>query len=103
MSSSWDLTCPNFKLVAAAGQVLGRSGFTARYDWEGVYALAASRQPRDVRGQALGVRFEIIDKRLRSGVPGSAAYNRSRGPYTIAVSLQVCLSPMPDSDASPAH
>jgi len=70
-------------------QVLGRSGFTARYDWEGVYALASSRQPRDVRGQTLSIRFEIIDKRLRSGAPGSAAYNSTRGPYTVSVSLQV--------------
>ena len=68
-------------------QVLGRSGFTARYDWEGVYALASSRQPRDVRGRTLSVRFEIVDKRLRSGT----AFNSSRGPYTVSVSLQVCF------------
>ena len=69
-------------------QVLGQSGFTARYDWEGVYALASSRQPRDVRGRMLSVRFEIIDKRLRSG----SAFNSSRGPYSVSVSLQVCFS-----------
>ena len=72
-------------------QVLGRSGFTARYDWEGVYALASSRQPRDVRGRMLSVRFEIIDKRLHSGSASSAAVNSSRGPYTVSVSLQVCF------------
>ena len=72
-------------------QVLGRSGFTARYDWEGVYALASSRQPRDVRGRTLSVRFEIVDKRLRSGSASSAAFNSSRGPYTVSVALQVCL------------
>ena len=73
--------------LAVLLQVLGRSGFTARYDWEGVYALASSRQARDVRGRTLSVRFEVIDKRLRSGT----AFNSSRGPYTVSVSLQVCF------------
>lgn len=68
---------------------MGQSGFTARYDWEGVYALAGSRQARDVRGQMLSVHFEIVDRRLRSGPHGSTAFNSSRGPYTVSVSLQV--------------
>lgn len=42
-----------------------------------------------MRGQMLSVRFAIVDKRLRSGAPGSASYNSSRGPYTVSVSLQV--------------
>ena len=43
--------------------MLARSGFTARYDWAGIYATAESRAPRDVRGRTLAVRFEIVDKR----------------------------------------
>ena len=42
-----------------------------------------------MRGQTLSVRFAIVDKRLRSGAPGSASYNSSGGPYTVSVSLQV--------------
>ena len=67
-------------------QVLEHSGFVARYDWEGVYAVAASRAPRDVRGQTLAVRFQIIDKRPRSTVGGR---NATGGPYNVAVRLQV--------------
>lgn len=71
-------------------QVLGHNGFVARHDWEGVYAVASSRAPRDVRGQTLAVRFEIIDKRPRGG-PGGAR-NASRGPYSVAVRLQVGIA-----------
>ena len=49
-----------------------------------------------MRGQTLSVRFAIVDKRLRSGTPGSATYNSSGGPYTVSVSLQV-PSPSPHS------
>ena len=42
-----------------------------------------------MRGQTLSVRLAIVDKRLRSGTPGSASFNSSRGPYTVSVSLQV--------------
>jgi hypothetical protein len=75
----------------AVVQVLARDEFTARYDWEGVYAVASSRVPRDVRGQKLSVRFEIIDKRPPIIRPDSAAHNTSRGPYRVSVALQVGL------------
>ncbi|EIE24136.1 integrin alpha N-terminal domain-containing protein [Coccomyxa subellipsoidea C-169] len=72
-------------LKAWPSQVLEHSGFVARYNWEGVYAVAASRAPRDVRGQTLAVRFQIIDKRPRSTVGGR---NATGGPYNVAVRLQ---------------
>ena len=65
-------------------QVLASNGFTARYDWEGVYAAASSRMPRDVRGRTLPVRFAIVDKR-------PLPKNATRGPYRVGVSLQVGL------------
>ncbi len=71
------------------GQVLEHSGLVARYDWEGVYAVASSRVPRDVRGQALAVRFEIVDKRPRAAL---GARNITKGPYSVAVKLQVRAS-----------
>ena len=71
-------------------QVLARSGFAARHDWEGVYATADARTPRDVAGRTLPVRFTIIDRRP---LPGNA----TRGPYSVAVSLQVSRTAgMPD-------
>jgi hypothetical protein len=76
--------------------VLEHSGFVARYDWEGVYAVASSRAPRDVRGQTLAVRFQIIDKRPRNALSGSPSQNATRGPYSVAVKLQVCIHRPPD-------
>eukprot|EP01025_Chloroclados_australasicus_P065169 TRINITY_DN8844_c1_g1_i8.p1 TRINITY_DN8844_c1_g1~~TRINITY_DN8844_c1_g1_i8.p1 ORF type:complete len:626 (-),score=88.92 TRINITY_DN8844_c1_g1_i8:375-2252(-) len=49
----------------------------SRFDWEGVYADAASRAPQDVMGQKFQVKFNIIDKRPYTG-----------GPYTVKVMLQ---------------
>ena len=72
--------------------MLERSGFTARYDWEGIYAVASSRTPRDVRGQKLSVRFEIIDKRPALKGIGSVGRNASRGPYKVSVALQVAIN-----------
>lgn len=69
--------------------MLEHSGLVARYDWEGVYAVASSRVPRDVRGQTLAVRFEIIDKRPRTALGGSTSRNIKKGPYSVAVKLQV--------------
>ncbi|CAL8462321.1 g1854 [Coccomyxa elongata] len=75
-------------LKAWPSQVLEHSGLVARYDWEGVYAVASSRVPRDVRGQTLAVRFEIIDKRPRTALGGSPSRNITKGPYSVAVKLQ---------------
>lgn len=60
----------------------GTAGFTARWDWEGVYVTATSRLPRDVRGEAVPVRLTIIDK--RPPLPGG----KPHGPYKISVTLQ---------------
>jgi hypothetical protein len=62
-------------------QVLGSNGFVARWNWEGIYATAGTRIPRDVRGLHLPVRFTILDKR-----PGS---NSTKVSYSITVTLQV--------------
>ena len=61
---------------------LGAAGFVARWNWEGVYVTATSRVPRDVRGEAVPVRFTIIDK--RPPLPGG----KPHGPYKISVTLQ---------------
>lgn len=60
----------------------GTAGFTARWNWEGIYATALSRVPRDVRGEAVPVRFTIIDK--RPALPGG----KQHGPYKVSVTLQ---------------
>jgi hypothetical protein len=60
----------------------GAAGCTARWRWEGVWADAASRTPRDVRGAAVAVRFEVLDRRPLSDLPGV-----KRGPYKISVTL----------------
>ncbi len=59
-----------------------------------MYATAATRIPRDVRGQTLPVKLTVIDRRpslsnrtdlsLRASV-----LSRGRGPYKISVLLQV--------------
>lgn len=71
--------------------------FTARWNWQGIAATADSRVPRDVAGQRLKVRFEIVDKRF--GVLAGPVKedqvdpNRvQRGPYTVFLTLQVCCS-----------
>ena len=60
----------------------GAAGFSARWNWEGVYTTATSRVPRDVRGEAVPVRFTIVDN--RPPLPGG----KSHGPYKISVTLQ---------------
>ena len=69
--------------------MLGRNGFVARYGWEGVAATPESRLSRDVRGQSLAVRFEIVDERPRALLPGGADANHTRGPYQVLVVLEV--------------
>ena len=66
--------------------------------WDDLIILAAtaeSRTPRDVAGQRLRIRFEIVDRRF--GVlagpvkEGQVDPNRvQRGPYTVFLTLQVC-------------
>jgi outer membrane protein assembly factor BamB len=60
----------------------GTAGFVAKWNWEGIYATAASRVPRDVRGEAVQVRVTVVDNRppLTGG--------KLHGPYRISVSLQ---------------
>lgn len=75
-----------------AVQVHGRNNHMARYGLQGVFATEATRAPRDVRGQTLPVRFEIVDKRAAATVNSGrfdGAPKSARGPYTVAVSLQV--------------
>lgn len=68
----------------------------ARHDWEGIYALPETRAPRDVRGQRLPVRFEIVDKRIRPAIAepldADGKPKETRGPYTVFVTLQVLLA-----------
>ena len=60
----------------------GTSGFVTKWNWEGIYATAASRVPRDVRGEAVQVRVTVVDNRppLIGG--------KLHGPYKISVALQ---------------
>jgi len=66
--------------------VPAQGAFTARAGWEGVAATADARAPRDVRGQTLPVRFEVVDRRPPLVPPGGG--NDTRGPYQVAVMLQ---------------
>lgn len=60
----------------------GTAGFVAKWNWEGIYVTAASRVPRDVRGEAVQVRVTVVDKRpLLTG-------GKLHGPYRISVALQ---------------
>ena len=60
----------------------GTAGFIAKWNWEGIYVTAASRVPRDVRGESVQVRVTVVDKRppLSGG--------KLHGPYKISVALQ---------------
>ncbi len=60
----------------------GTAGFVAKWNWEGIYATAASRVPRDVRGEAVQVRVTVVDKRP------PLAGGKLHGPYRISVALQ---------------
>lgn len=66
-----------------------QGAFMARADWEGIAATADARAPRDMRGQMLAVRFEIVDRRPPLLPPGGG--NDTRGPYQVAVMLQARL------------
>lgn len=84
-----------FKAKVDVGQVHGVNCFTARWNWQGIAATAETRTPRDVAGQRLKIRFEIVDRRF--GVlagpvkEGEVDPNRvQRGPYTVYLTLQVC-------------
>lgn len=63
-------------------QVNGLSGFTSKLSSFSVAGTADSRQPRDVRGRTLNVRFEIKDPAFASG-------NLSAGPYNAVIALRV--------------
>ena len=77
----------------------------ARLNTRGVFATAASRAPRDVRGKTLPVRFEIVDSRVsaveqeaaREGQPPAAppAGAPPVGPYIVSVSLRVTARASP--------
>ncbi|KAL0053870.1 hypothetical protein WJX82_000436 [Trebouxia sp. C0006] len=73
--------------------VHGVNCFTARWNWQGIAATAETRAPRDMAGQRLKIRFEIVDRRF--GVlagpvkEGEVDRNRlQRGPYTVYLTLQ---------------
>lgn len=87
--------CADCKLKVDVGQVHGVNCFTARWNWQGIAATAETRVARDVAGQRLKIRFEIVDRRF--GVlagpvkEGEVDPNRvQRGPYTVYLTLQVC-------------
>ena len=71
----------------------GRNNRLSRWGMQGVFATPDARAPRDVRGQTLAIRFEIVDKRplppAQGAVHGDTAQAQRHGPYTVAVSLQV--------------
>jgi len=73
--------------------VHGRNNRLSRWGMQGVFATDDARAPRDVRGHTLPVRFEIVDRRplppAQGAVHGDTAQAQRRGPYTVAVSLQV--------------
>ena len=80
--------------ICFVSQVHGVNCFTARWNWQGIAASAETRIPRDVAGQHLKIRFEIVDRRF--GVlagpvkEGEVDPNRvQRGPYTVYLTLQV--------------
>ncbi len=70
----------------------GRNNRLSRWGMQGVFATDDARAPRDVRGQTLPIRFEIVDKRplppAQGAVHGDTAQAQRHGPYTVAVSLQ---------------
>ena len=75
-------------------QVHSVNCFTARWNWQGIAATADSRVPRDVAGQRLKIRFEIVDRRF-GVLAGPVKENQvdpnrvQRGPYTVFLTLQV--------------
>ena len=78
-------------------QVQGPNGLVARSGWEGIAATAASRIPRDVRGQDLDVIFDIVDLRPPAALArplqeGATAERNARGPYRVTATLQASTS-----------
>jgi len=72
-------------------QLQGRNNMLARHGYQGIFALPSSRAPRDVRGQTLSVRFEIVDNRPPVLMPSADAAGEPesmRGPYQVVVTLQ---------------
>ena len=60
----------------------------ARHDYYGVYAVASSRRPRDIAGDKLQIKINIVDKRgivLRNG----SRIGPPAGPYNVSVVLKV--------------
>lgn len=67
-------------------QVQGMSGFTSKLGAFSVKGTADARQPRDVRGRSLNVRFEIRD-------PGFVEGNSSAAPYHTTIAFRVSFQP----------
>ena len=94
-NTNWTVMAPKAeKKQLCMWQVHGVNCFTARWNWQGIAATADTRAPRDVAGQRLKIRFEIVDRRF--GVlagpvkEGEVDPNRvQRGPYTVYLTLQV--------------
>lgn len=71
-------------------QLQGCNNMVARYGYQGIYATPATRMPRDVRGQTLSVRFDILDNRPPALMPSQDAAGEPkslRGPYRVTVTL----------------
>eukprot|EP00887_Chlorella_sp_A99_P003269 scaffold9.g3269.t1 len=85
-------------LAYAPAQVPNGNNFAAKWNWEGVYATAGSRMPRDVRGQHLPIRFTVVDRRPplpnatvpvkgKKGMKKRKTKSGGRGPYKVSVLL----------------
>lgn len=68
-------------------QMTSMNGLVARYDYYGVYATAASREPRDIAGEKLPVKITIIDKRMMVAKNGTVVGFQG-GPYNVSVVLK---------------
>jgi len=64
---------------------VGEGAYTARWNWAGVYAVAGTRTPRDVRGTQVQIRFTILDKRGRTMSDGSK--NIRKPSYKVSATL----------------
>lgn len=79
---------------------VGAACCTSSWNLEGIYALAASRVPRDVRGFAVPVRFRIMDERKRVGKSKSELGVTGNGPYKVSIILSgVGVKEMNSGDA----
>lgn len=74
-------------LKAWPQQVQGVNGMVARHDYYGVYATASSRRPRDIAGDKLAIKIEVVDKRPFVWSNGTRLGAKS-GPYNVSIVLK---------------